>query len=267
MPLTWQEDLRVVLAGFHAVTTPARDLWHGRILRAEGLSGEDAAWRRIAEHEHLARKPIVATDCSVPELGLGRFFGDRSGFSLFRGQADAAFRCLLRGGLVEFEEPADIPTRDCSTYWLDIVYQIAEHLDDGGALFARERTVHSPGEPWKGCRGPADSLYSVTFDFLERDVFTSSIAAIESILRGQDATDLDDEDTSIPPERRTRPLGIAEAARLMGYGGGRKAGEKLRKAMGHGAVQFKKLTRQSYVFDLNDFPQASHAKVTPTHPK
>jgi hypothetical protein len=72
--------------------------------------------------------------------------------------------------------------------------------------------------------------------------------------------------TTIPPDRRTRPLGIAEAARLMGYKG-KKCGDALRRAMTAGAVRFMRLTRQSYVFDRADFPFASQAKLTPTHPK
>jgi hypothetical protein len=51
----------------------------------------------------------------------------------------------------------------------------------------------------------------------------------------------------------------------MGYKG-KKAGEILRRAMDDGTVQFSCLTRQSYIFDRNDFPKESHPKLTPTHP-
>jgi hypothetical protein len=81
-------------------------------------------------------------------------------------------------------------------------------------------------------------------------------------MNGQDP----DDDTTIPAERRTRPLGIAEAARLMGFKS-KKAGEVLRRSMDDGAVKYKRLTRQSYVFDRDAFPAAAHPKLTPTDPK
>jgi hypothetical protein len=207
MPVAWQDDLRIVASSLQVVTTPARDLWHGRIHRADGLSGEDAAWQLIAVHEPLARRPVVATDCAVPELGLGRFFGDPSGLPVFRGLADAAFRCLLKGGRVEFEEPARIPKRDCSPYWLDIAYRIAEQADDnGGALLARERAIRSPGEPWHGRRGRPAPSDNVRFAFLERDVFTSSVAAIEGILENAPAGgDRSSGSPTSPKPRRPRP--------------------------------------------------------------
>jgi len=78
----------------------------------------------------------------------------------------------------------------------------------------------------------------------------------------------DDEGSAIPPEQRTRPLGIAEAARLMGHKGARKkAGESLRRAMDGGAVKFVRLTRQSYIFDRREFPAKAHPKLDPTGPK
>jgi hypothetical protein len=81
-------------------------------------------------------------------------------------------------------------------------------------------------------------------------------------------TDATDEDTTIPSEQRTRPLGIAEAARLMGYKGARKkAGQSLRLAMDVGAVKYVKLTRQNYIFDRRDFPAEAHPKLAPTGPK
>src|SRR5262249_8725472 len=63
----------------------------------------------------------------------------------------------------------------------------------------------------------------------------------------------EDEETEIPSERRTRPLTLAEAARLMGYRGDTKAKQRqLRTAMDAGSVRYKRLTRQRYVFDRND---------------
>src|SRR5262245_30548743 len=136
---TWQDTLRQVASTFRNVTTPARDLWHGSLYYAEGLAGEEAAWRRIAEHEALARRPVVAIDRSVPKLPLGRYFGDRTGLDLFRSQADAALRCLIKGERVVFSNPEEIPTRDCSPYWLDIVYDLASRGGSDPDLMARER--------------------------------------------------------------------------------------------------------------------------------
>jgi hypothetical protein len=68
----------------------------------------------------------------------------------------------------------------------------------------------------------------------------------------------------IPAEHRTRPLGLGETARLMGYKGNRRSQTaKLRRLMEDGSLAFEKRTRQSYVFDLRDFPAASHAKALP----
>jgi hypothetical protein len=69
---------------------------------------------------------------------------------------------------------------------------------------------------------------------------------------------------TIPPEHRTRPLGVAEAARLMGHGTGRQAGAILRRAMDASAVAYHRLTRQRYVFDRREFPAAAQPKLTPT---
>jgi hypothetical protein len=184
MPSTWQETLRQIATTLQQVTTPARDLWHARILSASGLAGEEAAWRRIAEHEALARKPLVATDRSVPKRPLGRYFGDRTGLDLFRSQADAALRCLIKGERVRFNNPEEIPTRDCSPCWLDIVYNLASRSDSGPSLMARERVIQSCGE-W--VRRRATGMYEVGFAVLERDVFSSSVAAIDVLLRSPPA--------------------------------------------------------------------------------
>jgi hypothetical protein len=77
----------------------------------------------------------------------------------------------------------------------------------------------------------------------------------------------DAEESTIPPERRTRPLGVAEAAKLMGYQGSAKARtDRLRGAMKAGAIRSICINRQSYVFDRNDFPKESQPKLTPSHP-
>ena len=76
---------------------------------------------------------------------------------------------------------------------------------------------------------------------------------------------------SIPPAKRTRPMSLKEAARLMGYtldGRGRavpskKAAESLRKAMDAGAIAFEELTRKRFVFSRDDFPKESWSKILP----
>jgi hypothetical protein len=67
---------------------------------------------------------------------------------------------------------------------------------------------------------------------------------------------------TIPPERRTIPLTLKEAARLMGYEG-EKAAEQLRAAMKAMAVGYKRLTRQRYVFDRAEFPAESQSQIIP----
>jgi hypothetical protein len=73
----------------------------------------------------------------------------------------------------------------------------------------------------------------------------------------------------IPAEDRTRPLGIGEAARLMGYARGRSAkdaGKMLRAAIDDGAICCEKLGRQQYIFSRRDFPKAVWPKLAPTGP-
>jgi hypothetical protein len=177
MPLSWQESLSVISANLQKVTTPAIDLWHGRILAADGVAGEEDAWRWIGVHERLARKPVVASDPADSESG--RYFGDASGLAYFRAQADAAFRCLLGAGLIEPADPHCFPTRCCASCWLDVVYQIAEQ-ERGPNLLARQRVLRLM-PAWYG-RSDGDGEAYVVFAFLERDVFSSSAAAIQSIL-------------------------------------------------------------------------------------
>jgi hypothetical protein len=69
----------------------------------------------------------------------------------------------------------------------------------------------------------------------------------------------------IPPQKRTRPMSLKEAARLMGYKAvhSKKAAENLRSAMDAGAVAFEALTRKSFVFSRDDFPKESWPKILP----
>jgi hypothetical protein len=74
----------------------------------------------------------------------------------------------------------------------------------------------------------------------------------------------------ILPERRTRPLTMVEAAKLMGLA--KKRGEKeavkcLRAAIKNGVIACETLTRQQHVFDKNEFPRDVWQELAPTGPK
>jgi hypothetical protein len=71
-----------------------------------------------------------------------------------------------------------------------------------------------------------------------------------------------DEGEPIPPERLTRPMGVAEAAKLMEYKGKpRAAGRRLARAMQAGSVRFVRINRQTYKFDIEDFPAESREEA------
>jgi hypothetical protein len=70
--------------------------------------------------------------------------------------------------------------------------------------------------------------------------------------------------TKIPPENRTKPLSLKEAARWMGYGRDNKAVKNLRAAMDAGAVDHEKLTRQQHIFSREAFSKEIWPQVAPT---
>jgi hypothetical protein len=72
--------------------------------------------------------------------------------------------------------------------------------------------------------------------------------------------------TKIPPDERTRPMSLKEAASLMGLFGG-KAVERLRNAMNRGAIKYESLTRQTYVFSRTNFPKEVWGRLIRTGPK
>jgi hypothetical protein len=178
MLFPWQDGLRKILEQFKGVTFPARDLWYGRILGATGVD-EEAAWEWVAAHEQLARKPLVLRD--GPWEWGGRYFGDATGLAHFRSLADAAFRCLESAGLHDLTRHAESPcsARSCDPRWLDVLLALGE---EGGTplLLARPRCLLSVGNWVTGEPAPADE--SLTFAFLEQNVFTSSEMAIERIV-------------------------------------------------------------------------------------
>jgi hypothetical protein len=94
-----------------------------------------------------------------------------------------------------------------------------------------------------------------------------SLQAISNENQGRGGSGEDGEESTIPTERRTRPLGVAEAAKLMGYLGSPKQVTKaLRSAMTAGAIKFIMLTRKSYIFDRFDFVSESQKHLGPVRP-
>jgi hypothetical protein len=88
---------------------------------------------------------------------------------------------------------------------------------------------------------------------------------------GQVVVHAREERRKIPPGKRTRPMSLKEAARLMGYTvdkhgtavPSKKAAESLRKAMDAGAVAFEERSRMRFVFSRDDFPKESWPKILP----
>jgi len=66
----------------------------------------------------------------------------------------------------------------------------------------------------------------------------------------------------IPASERTIPMTLKEAAKLMGYRGGRPS-ERLAAAIKDGSITCEKMGRQSYVFSKSLFPQDVWDKVSP----
>lgn len=68
----------------------------------------------------------------------------------------------------------------------------------------------------------------------------------------------------IPSQRRTRPLALSEAARLLWTSGTiKKRAERLRGLIVGGNIAFERLNRQSYVFDRGDFQSEVHNQLLP----
>ncbi len=91
--------------------------------------------------------------------------------------------------------------------------------------------------------------------------------SMSKALRFFDRLDEGESDTSgpaIPLPCRSRPLGMAEAAKLMGYRGTKKAAAKrLKSAIDSGAIRCIRINRQTYVFDTKSFPPEALPRVRP----
>jgi hypothetical protein len=60
---------------------------------------------------------------------------------------------------------------------------------------------------------------------------------------------------AVPPDERTRPMSLQEAARLMGLGGNKKGAERLRTYIDDGSIPCERLSRQRYIFSKVKFPK------------
>jgi len=69
----------------------------------------------------------------------------------------------------------------------------------------------------------------------------------------------------IPPTNRTKPLGLAEAAVLIGKDDvtPKKAGEWLKRSIDLDVYKAEQISRESYVFDIDDFPAPVHVHCLP----
>lgn len=109
----------------------------------------------------------------------------------------------------------------------------------------------------------ADAEAEAKFDADALDIANTVIA--------DGATDDDDDETAtsdsstIPSEYRTRPLGKTEAAAWLGKFG--DSGRRwLNQCIRDESIVCVRMTRQSYIFDLRDFPEAAIFRIKPREP-
>jgi hypothetical protein len=70
---------------------------------------------------------------------------------------------------------------------------------------------------------------------------------------------------SIPSDRRSRPMTLREAARLMGYRGNpRNIAKRLRQHLDDNGSRYERINRQTYVFDVTAFSEAVRPKLLPS---
>jgi hypothetical protein len=70
---------------------------------------------------------------------------------------------------------------------------------------------------------------------------------------------------TIPSDRRSRPMTLAEAAKLMGYRGNRRnIAKRLKQQLEDNGSRFETINRQTYVFDVDDFPATVRHKLLPS---
>jgi hypothetical protein len=126
-------------------------------------------------------------------------------------------------------------------------------------LKAREAAAGGQGYPeWARIEKP------VADAFLAAEGLLVLAAALD--VKRKETADREAVRRRIPPEKRTRPLSMGEAATFMGYTRHRKkkqAVKLLRAAIDDRTVTCERRTRQQYIFHLDDFPKESHGRVAP----
>jgi hypothetical protein len=121
------------------------------------------------------------------------------------------------------------------------------------------------------------------YQALEEKPALEAITPAQEIGAGQEkareeqlpATEVLRQGQRIPPEQRTIPLSLTQAAKLMGYtrtqSGARirdpkGAAEILRRSIEDGTIRAERRNRQSYVFDRSDFPREVWPRILPPSP-
>ena len=99
-------------------------------------------------------------------------------------------------------------------------------------------------------------------NFVLRGEFTPN--DIEPLIRGhlKGLTDREFREVKgIPPERRTKPVPLKKAAKALGKTADKVGAEWVKKCIVDGTLRAEEITRQSYVFDLDQIPKENHYLV------
>jgi hypothetical protein len=82
----------------------------------------------------------------------------------------------------------------------------------------------------------------------------------------RDGSSQDCDPNPVVREHRTRPLGVTEAGRLMGFvGDNASVRKRMRAFMDSTKYKFYRISRQSYVFYIRKFPIDKRLDVSPSH--
>jgi hypothetical protein len=131
----------------------------------------------------------------------------------------------------------------------DPVYMAEEHEYQNSPIIGL-RAARLPWRTVKLLRDAQEVLFQ-EIRHLRREIRQASSAIDEN--SGAEA--LEPARSLIPKEHRSPPMSLTEAARKLGYRGMDQAVRKqLRSAMKAGTIAYERLSRQSIVFDLRQFP-------------
>jgi hypothetical protein len=206
------------------------------------LRGESDGRARFIQQLRVRAIYMENLACMPPELGASR--------RDIRRWAEEVYAALNRLEIEFAPDPAEYPQDFTAQQYIDQMYHFANRLAQQAAKTASESDRPEPESK--------PSLEPGSESVLESKEAKPS----DSERYSQMATQIGDETicAGIPPQFRTRPLGVEEAAVLMGYKSRRPA-RSLRSAMKRGKFPFEELTRQSYVFDVRKFPPTAQASV------